>query len=145
MGGSDSTGVAHPGAHEDAPFARMLGVRVRRITPAEVEAEVVAHGDLLNRNGVMHGGALMAVADGLGGTLAFANLAPGKGTTTIESKTNFFRAVPKDDLVRAVCIPLHVGRRTIVCRTDLFRSDGKLAAQVTQTQLVLDTDSRTTA
>jgi 1,4-dihydroxy-2-naphthoyl-CoA hydrolase len=64
------------------------------------------------------------------------SLPDGGRTATIESKTNFFAAVPKGDTAHAVCIPLHRGRTTMVLETRITRSDGKLAAIVTQTQLI---------
>jgi uncharacterized protein (TIGR00369 family) len=82
----------------------------------------------------MHGGALMALADNGGGVCAFLNLAEGAvGTATIESKTNFLRAV-REGAVTASSSPLHVGRTMVVVETALVRDDGKLAAKVTQTQ-----------
>ena len=102
-----------------------------------IVAEFEATPALGNRNGVLHGGALMGVADNIGGTAASLNLAPGESTTTVESKTNFFRAVPIGDTVRATAICLHKGRKTMVWQTSITRGDGKLAAMVTQTQLVL--------
>jgi 1,4-dihydroxy-2-naphthoyl-CoA hydrolase len=86
--------------------------------------------------GVLHGGALMAFADTVGALCAVANLPKGAGTSTIESKTNFFRAV-RGGLVTATSRPLHVGRSTIVVQTDLNDDYGKRVAQVTQTQAVL--------
>jgi uncharacterized protein (TIGR00369 family) len=84
--------------------------------------------------GVMHGGALMALADNGGGVCAFLNLPDGAvGTATIESKTNFLRAV-REGAVTASSRPLHAGRTMIVVETELVRDDGKLAAKVTQTQ-----------
>jgi uncharacterized protein (TIGR00369 family) len=84
--------------------------------------------------GVMHGGALMALADNGGGMCAFLNLPEGAvGTATIESKTNFLRAV-REGAVTASSRPLHAGRTMIVVETELVRDDGKLAAKVTQTQ-----------
>jgi uncharacterized protein (TIGR00369 family) len=84
----------------------------------------------------MHGGALMSLADTAGATCAFLNLPPGAGTGTIESKTNFFRAV-RDGHVDAVARPLHVGRSTIVVQTELQDAAGRRVAIVTQTQAVL--------
>jgi 1,4-dihydroxy-2-naphthoyl-CoA hydrolase len=86
----------------------------------------------------LHGGALMALADNLGGTATTANLKPGQSTTTVESKTNFFAAVPIGDVAKAECTPLHRGRTTMVWQTRITRSDGRLCALVTQTQLVLE-------
>ena len=101
-------------------------------------AEVVVRKELTNRNGGLHGGAVMGIADNLGGTATFVNMPAGAGTTTIESKTNFFAAVPQGDTAHAVCMPLHRGRTTIVLETRITRGDGKLAAIVTQTQLIFE-------
>lgn len=79
----------------------------------------------------------MALADNMGGTATFLNIGPEEGTTTIESKTNFFRAVPLGDTVRTETTPLHRGRTTMVWQTRIFGADGKLAALVTQTQMIL--------
>ena len=79
----------------------------------------------------------MALADTLGAIATVANLAQGATTTTIESKTNFFAAIPVGDTVRAECTPLHRGRTTMVWQTKIMRSDGRVAALVIQTQLVL--------
>jgi uncharacterized protein (TIGR00369 family) len=92
---------------------------------------------LSNRNGVLHGGALMALADNLGGTATVANLPEGAVTATIESKTNFFAGIPVGDVARAECTPLHRGRTTMVWQTRITRGDGRLAAIVIQTQLVM--------
>jgi len=93
--------------------------------------------ELCNRRGVMHGGAIMGWADTMGGMTASAALRKGERTATIESKTNFFVPIPKGDTARAVCTPLHSGRSTIVLQTNITRGDGRLAAIVTQTQIVL--------
>lgn len=119
------------------PFALHIGIRPISAGPDRVEAEMEAAPDLINTNGVLHGGAIMALADNLGGTGAAMNLAEGEATTTVESKTNFFRAVPAGDVVRAVSIPLHKGRTTQVWQTTITRGDGKVAAMVTQTQMTI--------
>src|SRR5881398_470595 len=119
-------------------FTRLLGVNFLQRSPERSEAELTVREELCNRRGVLHGGAVMALGDTLGGMTAVASLPDGGRTATIESKTNFFAAVPKGDTARAVCMPLHRGRTTIVLETRITRSDGKLAAIVTQTQLIFD-------
>jgi 1,4-dihydroxy-2-naphthoyl-CoA hydrolase len=119
------------------PFADFMGMKVTHVSPERVTAEMLVTEQLSNRNGVLHGGALMALADNLGGTAAVANLQTGQITTTIESKTNFFAGIPVGDVARAECTPLHRGRSTTVWQTRVTRGDGKLAALVTQTQLVM--------
>ncbi len=120
-----------------SPFTRLMGVKIINRTAQRTESELLVREDLCNRRGVMHGGAVMAWGDTLGGMTASAALSEGQSTATIESKTNFFAPIPKGDTARAVCLPLHSGRTTIVLQTNITRGDGKLAAIVTQTQIVL--------
>lgn len=135
----DETDAArlHAIAHDQPPFARTLGMTLVSFSRDAVVATLTVGPDLVNRNGTLHGGATMALADNLGGTATLLNLAPGEWTSTIESKTNFFAALTLGDIARAECTPLHRGRTTQVWQTRITRSDGKLAALVTQTQMVL--------
>jgi 1,4-dihydroxy-2-naphthoyl-CoA hydrolase len=119
------------------PFAKLLGLELVTVTPERVEAALRVREELCTRPAVLHGGALMALADTLGAIATVANLAEGTTTTTIESKTNFFAAIPAGDTARAECTPLHRGRTTMVWQTRVTRSDGRLAALVIQTQLVI--------
>ena len=119
------------------PFAKLLGLELVTITPDRVEATLRVREDLCTRPAVLHGGAMMALADTLGALATVANLAQGATTTTIESKTNFFAAIPVGDTVRAECTPLHRGRTTMVWQTKIMRNDGRVAALVIQTQLVM--------
>ena len=123
---------------DQPPFAKFLGIKLISVTPERVEAELAVREEFKNRGGMMHGGAVMAYADSLGGTTSHANLRPGQRTATIESKTNFFASIPIGDVAHAECVPLHRGRSTIVVQTRITRNDGKLAAIVTQTQMVID-------
>jgi len=118
------------------PFAVALGVEVTAATPGEVCGRLAWAPERCTTAGVLHGGAIMTLADTLGAICAFLNLPPGTGTSTIESKTNFFAAV-RSGHVEAVTHPLHVGRRTIVVQTDVRDPTGRRVAQVTQTQAVL--------
>ncbi|SEB40524.1 PaaI family thioesterase [Rhodobacter sp. 24-YEA-8] len=129
---------APPEASDISAFAGMIGLRVISATATRVEAELTVRPDLLNRNGVLHGGAIMALADILGGLGTVTAIRPDQSTTTVESKTNFFRPLVLNEVVRAISEPLHQGRRTQVWQTSVLRGDGKLAAQITQTQMVLE-------
>ena len=120
------------------PFAVGLGVRLESATADEVTASMAWRSDLCTTFGVLHGGALMSMADSAGAACAFLTLPPESTTSTIESKTNFFRGV-RDGAVHSVTRPLHVGRTTIVVQTDITDDAGKRVAQVTQTQAVLKT------
>ena len=119
------------------PFANLMGVTLVSVTPDLVIGELNVREDLCTRPNVLHGGAYMAFADTIGAVATVANLKEGETTTTIESKTNFFAAIPQDDTARAECTPLHKGRSTMVWQTRITRGDGRLCAVVTQTQMVL--------
>jgi len=119
------------------PFAKLIGLKLVSVTPERVEAELPVREELCTRPAVLHGGAVMAFADTLGAIATIASLPAGAHTTTIESKTNFFAAIPVGETAKAECTPLHRGRTTMVWQTRITRSDGRLAAIVTQTQLVL--------
>ena len=118
------------------PFSAGLGIELTAATADEVTARLVWRPELCTTFGVLHGGALMALADSVGAVCAVLNLPAGATTSTIESKTNFFRGV-RDGAVHSTSRPLHVGRTTIVVQTDLLDDRGKRVAQVTQTQAVL--------
>ena len=118
------------------PFAQLAGVEVLQAAPEEVRGRLEWAADRCTAGGVLHGGALMTLADSVGACCALLNLPEDALTSTIESKTNFFRGV-REGAVEAVSKPLHVGRSTIVVQTDLFDDRGRRVAQVTQTQAVL--------
>jgi uncharacterized protein (TIGR00369 family) len=122
--------------HETMPFTATLGIEAISASAEEVRARVAWDPSRCTAGGILHGGVLMALADSVGAYCAFLNLPQGANTTTIESKTNFLRAV-RGGSVEAVARPLHAGRTVIVVDTELFDDDGRRAARVTQTQAVL--------
>ncbi|WP_107706323.1 PaaI family thioesterase [Nocardioides allogilvus] len=123
---------------EDQPaFSRFMGITLISFTRDRIVAQLVVRDEMANRNGVLHGGAIMAFADNLGGTAASLNLPPGASTTTMESKTNFLRSVTIGQTAVAECVPLHRGRTTSLWQTTVSDESGRVAAIVTQTQLVL--------
>jgi len=129
----DPTGIVHAWM----PFARTLGITVLTYTADEVRARLPWDETLCTSGGVLHGGVLMSLADSTGGACAFLNLPEtATGTTTVESKTNFLRAV-RDGHVVSRSRPLHRGRTLIVVETDLTDDRERLVAKVTQSQLVL--------
>jgi uncharacterized protein (TIGR00369 family) len=124
-------------ARASMPFAGVLGLEILAADADEVRARLAWDERLCTAGEILHGGVLMGLADAAGGLCAYLNLPDGSaGTATIESKTNFFRAV-RDGHVVATSRPLHRGRTTIVVETDLHDAAGKHVARVTQTQAVL--------
>jgi len=119
------------------PFAGLLGVEGLEASAEEVRARLAWDESRCTAGGILHGGALMGLADCTGGLCAYLNLPEGAtATATIESKTNFLRSVTAGH-VDAVSRVLHKGRTTIVVETDLHDADGKHVARVMQTQAVL--------
>jgi uncharacterized protein (TIGR00369 family) len=121
----------------NAPFAKKLGVRMTLATRDRLEAELDVTPDHCTIPPALHGGAIMAFADNLGGIGAFLNMPEGFVTSTVESKTNFLRPVPVGQKAFAVTTPISIGRTLQVWKTEITREDGKLAAIVTQTQIVM--------
>ncbi|MEX1035563.1 MAG: PaaI family thioesterase [Sneathiella sp.] len=123
--------------HERMPLTATLGIKCTKMSPEEVVLALDWSPAVCTGAGILHGGAIMALADSAGGAAAFANLPDGaNGTSTIESKTNFLGAV-RDGSVTATARPLHVGGSTIVIETEVRNDAGKLVGKVTQTQTVL--------
>jgi uncharacterized protein (TIGR00369 family) len=116
------------------PFAVLLGIELLDASRELVRARLQWSPEHCTTGGLMHGGALISLADTCGGVCAFLNLPEGaNGTSTIESKTNFLRAV-RGGAITASTRPMHAGRTLIVVETEVAREDGALAAKVTQTQ-----------
>jgi 1,4-dihydroxy-2-naphthoyl-CoA hydrolase len=118
------------------PFAVTLGIEVVSAKPEEVVGRLAWREELCTTGGVLHGGALMSLADNLGAVCAFLNLPAGAGTATISSSTNFMRAV-REGHVTGTTRPLRVGRSVIVVQTDMRDDAGELVAQTTQAQAVI--------
>ena len=113
-----------------------LGIKFTEASPDRVVAELEWREGLTTMGGSLHGGTLMALADTVGAAGAFLNLPPGAGTTTLESKTNFF-AAGRSGIVRAEATPLHRGKRTQVWQTRVTDAGGRLLSLTIQTQMVL--------
>jgi len=120
------------------PLAVLMGITFVEAEKTKVVATMLVRDDLCTVGGSIHGGAVMAFADSVGAAATVINLpSDAKGTTTIESKTNFVGGAKAGTTVRATATPVHVGRRTQVWQTRLETGEGRLVAVVTQTQLVL--------
>ena len=119
-------------------FPGLMGLEISEASPERIVAAMRVRPDLCTTGDSLHGGALMAFADTLGGVGTFVNLPPGKRTTTIESSTKFIGAARVGSVVTGECTALHRGRTTMVWQTRITSDAGKLCGVVIQTQLVLD-------
>ena len=118
------------------PFAATIGIALESAAPRQVTGRLAWSPELCTAGGVLHGGALMTLADSLGALCAYLNLPDGAATATISSSVNFLRPV-RDGEVHATSRPVHTGRSVIVVQTELRDDSAALAAQVTQAQAVL--------
>jgi 1,4-dihydroxy-2-naphthoyl-CoA hydrolase len=118
-------------------FPGLMGIQLTEVTPDRIVASMEVRPDLCTVGDIIHGGAIMAFADTLGGVATFVNLAKGFRTTTIESKTNFLGAASVGTRIIGECTPLHRGRTTMVWQTLIKSEEGKTCALVIQTQMVL--------
>ena len=120
------------------PFARQLGVVLDEASADRVVARLAWAPHLCTAAGIMHGGALMSLADSAGALVTFLGLPEGATTATITSTSQLFRPVTGGS-VRAVAVPVHRGRATVTAQTSLFDSDERLVAQTTQIQAIRGT------
>jgi 1,4-dihydroxy-2-naphthoyl-CoA hydrolase len=124
---------------DSMPFAASIGVEITAAAADEVSGRIEWSPDRCTAGGVLHGGVVMTLADCLGAACAYLNLPPGATTGTIESKTNFLRALRQGELT-GTARPVHVGRTTIVVQTDLRDDQGRRVALTTQTQAIIAAD-----
>ena len=124
-------------ARIDALFPGLLGIILTEVTADRVTASLMVRRELCTSGNTLHGGAIMTFADTLGAVATVVNMPAGHRTVTIESKTNFTGGAAAGTRVTGTCTPVHKGRTTQVWQTEIRAENGKLAALVTQTQLVL--------
>src|SRR5260221_634723 len=124
------TGSAPAALLASLPYATALGITLNEVAPQLVRGSLDWSPERCTANGVMHGGAVMSLADTVGAICALLNLPAGAGTATVESATNFFRTV-RDGTLHAAARPLHVGRSFIVVRTDLAHDTRPPGGQTT--------------
>jgi 1,4-dihydroxy-2-naphthoyl-CoA hydrolase len=118
------------------PYATGLGITLDEAAPELVRGSLSWSPERCTSGGLMHGGAIMSLADTIGAMCAFLNLPAGAGTATVDSTTNFFRGV-RQGALHATARPLHAGRSFVAVRTELTDDAGRLVGQTTQTQAVL--------
>jgi uncharacterized protein (TIGR00369 family) len=131
---SSGTGATPEQIRDVMPFAALVGIELVEANAEVVRGRLPWAPERCTGGGLLHGGAVMALADSCGGACAFLNLPEGAiGTATIESKTNFLRGV-REGAITASARPLHKGRTMAVIETEVVGDDGRLVAKVTQTQ-----------
>lgn len=118
------------------PFAVATGVLLDSASKAEVRGRLPWAESRCTAGGLLHGGALMTLADSVGAVCAYLNLPEGASTSTVSSSTSLVRGVRAGE-AHAVARPLHVGRSFILVGVEVTDDDGRLVASVSQNQAVL--------
>jgi len=116
-----------------------LGMQVHEVTPRGAVLSMTFAHHLTMPYGVMHGGAIAALADTAAGLPVFAGLKEGETFTTAEMKLNLIRPV-REGTITAVSEVVHRGRRTAVCQTRVTNEEGALVALFICTQVILRDD-----
>ncbi|WP_339830703.1 PaaI family thioesterase [uncultured Parvibaculum sp.] len=134
--------MSQPMDISDLPFANLLGIEIVEAKPELVVARLAVRKALCTIPDILHGGAIMSLADTVGAVATVLNLPQGASTTTVESKSNFLAPVPLGDVATASCEPFHRGGRLMVWQTKITRGDGRLCAVVTQSQIVMKPEKK---
>jgi len=109
-------------------FPQLLGIEIDSIEPSRARLSVEVRQELLQLQGVMHGGAIATLIDT---AVAFAIISvsePQDRFTTVEMKVNYLSAIREGRVVADARL-VRDGRRIIVADCDVFDSQGRLAAK----------------
>jgi 1,4-dihydroxy-2-naphthoyl-CoA hydrolase len=118
------------------PFAVHAGVSINRADRDAVVGHLDWAPERCTVGGLLHGGALMTLADSLGAVAAYLHLPEGAGTATVSSSTALLRSA-REGRVTGTATVVSAGRRVITVRTDLVDGAGRPVATTTQVQAVL--------
>lgn len=126
------------GAWGASNYSELLGIMSQATSPRRVVCRLLVSQELANRNGVLHGGALMSLVDHAAGTLAFLHCPKGMSNVTVEAKTNFVRSARIGDVITAIAEPAHVGRSIVVVQVGCTREDAKQISITMQTHMLIE-------
>ena len=121
----DPPGPSGPRGHRN-PYADLLGLRSGPVADGESLYLLTVRDELLNPNGVLHGGVMYAMADtGMGGAV-HSVLESGQVCTTIDIRIAYFRPVNAGE-VSCRSKVTHRGRTIAHVESELFAGDAQLA------------------
>src|SRR6266545_2194685 len=109
-------------------FVDLLKINFLEIEPTSAKAELAVRREVMQPWGLLHGGALMTLADTVASAALVRGLEDGYGFSTIELKMNFIRAV-KEGKVVALAKCLHTGKSTSVWEVEIYDGSNNLVAK----------------
>lgn len=116
----------------------LLGIRITKLVPNALHAELTLRPDLMAVNGYLHAGTVVSLADTAAGFGCVAHLPEGaESFTTIELKTNHI-GTAREGTVGCVARLVHGGRMTQVWDAEVTHMEtGKVIAHYRATQMIL--------
>ena len=118
------------------PYAVHTGVVIDEVGMDAVDGHLDWAPERCTIGGILHGGALMTLADSLGAVAAFLHLPEGASTATVSSNTTLMRPAGKGRVTGRSRV-VNAGRRFITVQTDLTDESGKPVSSTTQVQAVI--------
>jgi uncharacterized protein (TIGR00369 family) len=113
----------------------LIGARLTRVEPGEVEIALPFRDDLTQQKGYVHGGILGMIADSAAGYSAFSLMPAGCSLVTVEYKINIL--APARGALVARGRVLRPGRTLTIARAEVYAGDGKHVASMQQTLMML--------
>ena len=115
-------------------FSYESGVEATHVEPGRAEGVLTVGPDSINPHGKVHGGALAALADTVGGNCACA---PGRSCVTASQSMEFLRPA-EGPYITCVATPKKEGHTLSVIQVELSNAEGKLVATGTFTFFMMD-------
>jgi uncharacterized protein (TIGR00369 family) len=117
-------------------FEHSLAIRVIRKHSDGVTVECPLRDDLLNSNGVLHGGVTASIADEAAWHALIHEHKGHREMTTTELKVNYLRPLAGKKVVARAYV-LRAGKKLCVTRVDLLDSQRRLSAVAIVTYMLL--------
>lgn len=119
------------------PFNQLVGLRLVRLHKDGVTIECVLRPELMNGNGVLHGGVTATLADVAVGMALARHLGRPRSATTVEMKINYLRPVPHGRIMARSHL-VKVGARLCCGRVEILDAEKRAVAAALITYMILE-------
>jgi uncharacterized protein (TIGR00369 family) len=116
------------------PFARFLGLELEGIAPGTATLAVSIRKELMQNQGVVHGGAIASLIDTATAFAIISVLPPKESVSTVDLVISYLRPATRGRL-RAVSKVVRAGRRLFVVSAEVFDKQGTLIATALSTYI----------
>jgi uncharacterized protein (TIGR00369 family) len=101
-----------------APYTSLLGIEISEQSPGRLVCRLPVRDALKNGIGIVHGGAIVSLADHALSVVVYPLVEPGRWVATLELKTSYLKAVKAGELVAEATV-LSLGQRIGTVRIDV--------------------------